>query len=568
MNIETVDQAHTASSRWVEQLVRLASFIENLHGDPADLQEVRDLIVTIETFRTDHLARAGSQALDVETREELARLRFQVETTITAKLGVRFENRDRQMNMLVSNEGHKDGLSSFWLIDAPARYGKTFFIFEAHRQLQEMDWNICYFSLKEYLGSAQDKKTFLTSFRRTFDKSFLPPWPDPTVDLLLPKLVGDLGNQDCHLAIFIDDAELVTEKSMVWWIKDFLAKVKDAHKGTGKRFVGLVSGRYISPNWYEVNQVAPFPFDRIPLGSLGYRYTLEMIGKISRHFNNPGIGGNMAAKELSARIVQMIGAGCPECTINLLIDIGLLTSFNPAHDFFDEKRRKELFEQHARPICAEVLEDISDSFTREYFPYLCILRRHNRHLLRDLIVFLQTSLPQPPGGQISPEQIEEILNRTGLIGYDPDRAFQGDDNIRQLLGLQMWLFDREQAEKINNWAMRYFQKQIRARKNPNGIGYNREAFIEFLYHYALKLRGSRLKKYQAVEAFSRAVEEEYARLENAVLQRIDPYEWTSQRNHLVRTLLGDVEIRDQLAHFGIDETEYAALCKLPDERRR
>jgi hypothetical protein len=567
MCILTAGEAHSRSKRWDQQLGNLSSFVQSLGGYASDLQAVRDLLKEIEVFRLDHPIDSEGQPLPIDVCEELAELGFRVESTITEKMGIKFENRDEQIDLLVSDEDHnRDGLSSFWLLDAPARYGKTFFIFEVRKRLQAKDWKVCYFSFKDYLGTAQDQTAFLRAFRRTFDKSFVEPWPNPTIDQLRERLAADLGNKSSQLAIFIDAAELVTEKAMVTWLTEFLAGIKRKHKATGKRFIGLVSGRYISPNWYDVSQVAPLTFDKIPMGSLGYRFTLNMIDGISSRFKISNPGENMEAKEATARIVQMIGAGCPECTINLLIDIGRDAAFNPSQDYFSEERRQLFFRLHAEPVCNQVLEDIQEPFTRKYFPYLCILRRHNRYLLKDLMVFIQTKLFHEAAGEASPELVEEILNRSGLIAYDINRAFQGDDNIRQLFGLQKWLFENKAAQKINQWAMLYFKKQITQKKrhNDSGIAYNREAFIEFIYHSVLKLSSLPLTKEQASQSFAGTLLEAYRKLEEfSKRQEIDEYEWKSHKTFLVKAITRDVEIRAQMAHFGVSETEYAQLCNLP-----
>ena len=557
----TASEAHRMSEKWDRQLERLSSFMKSLGGKESDLQVVRALLLEIAAFRDNHPLKTSDPSLDVDVCEELAELGFRVESAITEKLGIEFIDRKEEVKQLISLEDHQQD-SPFWILDAPARYGKTFFIFEVKRNLLDRHWRVCYFSFKEYRKSAQGRKDFLRDFRRTLDKTFPEPWEDPTVEQLRERLVADLGNLTSPLAIFIDDAELVAEKDMVDWIKKFLEDIRNAR--TGKRFLGLVSGRYISPKWYEDLQVYPLFDKKIAIGSLGYQFTLEMIEKISARFGIANFNENMEAKAATARIVQMIGAGCPECTINLLIEIGRDTAFNPTRSFFDKARREQLFTQHVAPICEEVLDDIQDAFTRKYFPYLCILRRYNRDLLPELLRFLQADHFHEPVDETGPGRLDTTLNRSGLVMTDIKRAFKGDDNIRQLFGLQKWLFDTQTAQQINDWAMRYFQKQITQKKGSVGIWYNREALIEYMYHYALKLRSSKPGKEKATRAFADTLAKAYHRLEEfSPRQGVEQYEWEGHKADLVKVLKKDVEIRDQMAHLGVSGAEYAQLCNLP-----
>lgn len=552
----TASEAHRMSRKWEQQLQRLAGFMESLGASSGGVQE---LIEKVIAFRDTHPIHLDKPALDVIDCEELIELGFLVESTITKELGIDFIDRDEEVKKLITLEGGHD--SPFWLVDAPARYGKTFFLFKARKELRERgNWQICYFSFKEYPESARDRKRFLRDFRRTFDKTFKEPWPDPTVEQLQERLVADLGSSPAWLAVQIDDAELVEEKEIVDWIKKVLDEVWKARKG--RRFLGLVSGRYISPKWYEDLQVYPLFDKKITIGSLGIQYTQEMIEKICDRFHIAMPGDNMESRQ-AARMIQMIGAGCPECTINLLIDIGRDTVFNPSGSFFSPERRAQLFNQHVAPICDEVLADIDDLFTRKYFPYLCILRRYNDDLLPQLLRFLQTDLFQEPVDETGPGRMDTVINRSGLVMPDIKLAFKGDNNIRQLFGLQKWLFDKD-AQRVNDWAMRYFEKQITQKKGSNGIWYNREAFVEFMYHYVLHLRSRKPTRDEACQAFTSTLAKAARRLEAfSPRQGLAPAEWGRHKADLGRDLKKDVEIRDQMAHLGVSGPEYAQLCNLP-----
>ena len=479
----TASEAHRMSKRWEQQLQRLSDFMGSV---AATSDEVQNLIDEVKSFRVNHPNPADIPSLDVIDCEELIELGFLVKSTITRELGVEFIDRKEEVKQLISLEDEQD--SPFWLLDAPARYGKTFFLFEVRKNLVERNWQVRYFSFKEYPEAARDRKHFLRDFRRTFDKTFREPWTHPTVEQLRERLVADLGNSSEPLAILIDDAELVEEKEIVDWIKKFLDDIWHARMGT--RFLGVVSGRYISPKWYEDMQVYPLFDKKIFIGSLGLQFTQEMIDKICRRFHIARPSESMEVKQTTARMVQMIGAGCPECTINLLIDIGRDTAYHPSRSFFDQDRREQLFKQHVAPICEEVLEDIDDPFTRKYFPYLCILRRYNAELLPELLRFLQTELFHEPVDETGPGRMDTVINRSGLVMPDIKRGFKGDNHMRQLFGLQKWLFDPD-AQRVNDWAMRYFEKQITQKTGSIGIWYNREAFVEFMYHYVLKLRSKK-----------------------------------------------------------------------------
>jgi hypothetical protein len=552
----TASEAHRMSGQWEQQLQRLSDFMRSLS---VRSEAVQELIDEVRTYRDHHPDPAGHPSLDVIDCEELIELGFRVESAITRELGVEFIDRDAEVKQLISLEDEQD--SPFWLLDAPARYGKTFFLFEVRKHLLEREWQVCYFSFKEYPEAARDHLHFLRDFRRTFDKTFEEPWEAPTEDQLRERLVADLGIWPNPLAIFIDDAELVEEKEIVDWIKKFLDGIWHAREGT--RFLGLISGRYISPKWYEDMQVYPLFDKKITIGPLGLQFTQEMIDKIRRRFQIAKPGETMELKQTTARMVQMIGAGCPECTINLLIDIGRDTAFHPSHAFFNQSRREQLFNQHVAPICAQVLVDIEDPFTRKYFPYLCILRRYNDELLPELLRFLQTELFDEPVDQTGPGRMDTVINRTGLVMHDIKRGFKGDDHIRQLFGLQKWLFDAN-AQRVNDWAMRYFEKQITQKKGSIGIWYNREAFTEYMYHYVLYLRSRKPEREEACRDFSEALAKAYRRLEAfSPRQGVVPSEWASHKADLVKVLKKDVEIRDQMAHLGVIGIDYVQLCNLP-----
>jgi hypothetical protein len=551
----TASDAHQMSKRWEQQLQRLSEFMGSLGATSGDVQ---DLIVKVIAFRDTHPIHLDQPSLDVIDCEELIELGFLVESTITSELGVEFIDRIDEVKKLISLEDEHD--TPFWLLDAPARYGKTFFLFEVRKQLLERHWQVRYFSFKEYPQAAWDRIHFLRDFRRTFDKTFKEPWPKPSVEQLRDRLVADLGNSPDPLAIFIDDAELVEEKAIVDWIKKFLDDVWHARMGT--RFQGMVSGRYISPKWYEDTQVYPLFDKQISIGSLGIQYTQEMIDRICKRFNIAKPSGNAEVRQTTARMVQMIAAGCPECTINLLIDIGRDTAFNPTRSFFDKPRREQLFNQHVAPICEAVLAEIEDPFTRKYYPYLCILRRYNSDLLADLLRFLQTELFHEPVDETGPGRMDTVINRSGLVMPDINRGFKGDNNIRQLFGLQKWLFD-ENVQRVNDWAMRYFERQITQKTGSIGILYNREAFVEYMYHYVLNLRARKPTRDQACLEFNETLAKACRRLEAfSHKQGVVPADWESHKTDLVKGLKKDVEIRDQLAHLGVSGADYAQLYNL------
>ena len=539
----TPDQARQLLEIWKTRLFQL----EQKRARSGSSTEP-EVLTEIEAIRDKEIPSLLTQLKDVtgeyigdQARDKMDHIHQRVEQLTSEYSGITFINREGELREIIHPLARP-----FILVEAPARYGKTFLLERAKAELEKTGWLVCLVDLTN-LRATEDEMEFL---RLVYDSL-----PDQSIDKSLPlpsdveralsSLIGRVSCQGRPVVLLLDGAERIRKAEFVGWMRDqFIYQLEQKVRETvGGKFRCIVAGRYIAQAWRDQRSkysLANECFgDPIRLSPFTFRVVLETVDSLARKSGRQLL---RAAMEQVARGVRTISGGHPECLVSLLLEVDIEHGLNPLPSYFDDL--EGLFTRHIESACRAILRDVPDPII-DIFPFLCQFRCYNEAIVKTVVDWADKKGQLGDKAEHDAGRVLQLLTQQGFLVWDPKRRFYVDDVVRRVITLQQRLRCKD-LEDLNQIALKRYDEWLDKPPLLDPVRYQ-AMIVEHLYHFSVHLNQVPTDPDKAAQEFREKLRQDYGRFESCFRESLGPFEWRESLSALLYSLHGDEDIQAEMA---------------------
>lgn len=369
--LEELIKAHTARLHQLE----LRAAREGIDTPPAVNTEIsaigeklRELTEKMKTF---------SSTVGTEVEEELGDVKRRLSSLSDAIPTERIEfiNRLQELETVlkvISIPGHPN----FIAVDAPAGYGKTYFLGKLREELKRKGWLCCWVDGKK-IPRKNCKRAIAERILQ--DVSERGEERSRKLDPML-SIVRALSEYE-KVVLLLDDVNRLPQECSEWVRDKFIPGLNKRRRTAETEFKVIVSGRHLMHEWVKGSFAPRFVQPLTP-------FSLEIIGDLVRRVSK---WKDPKKIDIVARNIMDITGGHPQGIVGIVFEelnreenwhIVLDVTDEEEYYFSDEKR-EELFGLYVSPVLDEVGEELGEN--RDVFEVTSILRGFNDSILEGLL---------------------------------------------------------------------------------------------------------------------------------------------------------------------------------------
>jgi len=331
---------------------------------------------------------------------------------------VPFTNREDELNLVLSSFA-----PAYYLVDAPAGYGKTEFLKELEKRLKERRWRCVYAAVNENESIDTLAKALTQKLELTLSTTSNLPWG--------AKMGGALWQQWQQiedkegLILLIDLDKKPSLDTLSYLLNSFIPDVQDSLRTLAffankhNRFRVIIAGRYLAAR-KEVKD-ASIPFRSLRLSTFSY----DIIRESAVEF----LGGHQeeSIKQLAAHLLYLTG-GHPGCMAHVL-EMYAQQGLPP--DIFLQTFALTIWREHVSDVVEEIRGGVPND-SRELHKILdavSLFRCLDYDILRHIITAYNiTELDNA-------YDLADNLTETYILGWKG--RFLRDDIARRLLAIRL-----------------------------------------------------------------------------------------------------------------------------------
>lgn len=485
-----------AKEFYVDRWVRNLGYLSKLNSSrklKVNRKEYTSIKTGVDDFEK-KLVGYGNDPIKESDLKRLNDLQDRVSRFISIHSGIKFVNREEQTKKFSGEELNKGGKRiKFILIEAPARYGKSYLLNKIEQDQRPNGWRTIKYAFREHPSTFNDVEGFLKKLlilimqekdkgraKKEFSNEIYRQTEGESILDLVAQVVGELSDFE-KLYFFIDDAEIAAPDVRSCIRSQLFPKIKSVVEENLKmEAFCIVAGRYVTATWLDDgekhdNKLENEFIHRTEwvtefLNPLRTRHILDALDRLLEKCNVPL---KEIKREEFARIVNMVTSGHPESVVSALLFIGGQTRFAYGSSYWEDYG-DTIFRNCVKPMCEVVLHEDND--VAEIFRSICTFRKYDREII---------SIIDDKYG----EKAISVIQSQGLIHHDRRNSFSKDDRIRRILAFEKWSYFRKQAREQNKLALMYFEEIL---KKPSGkdvadLAYYRAVLTEYIFHSIMAL---------------------------------------------------------------------------------
>ncbi len=374
---------------------------------------------------------------------------------VAAPLHIDFVNRDSEKNLVLNSTL----MQAFWMIDAPAGYGKTAFVWELHKFYQGLGW-VCVFCQL----SKKNARNTLGVANLILEQLHAPAVTLPDADLgdeiaakLLDQPVG--GDPQVHagqaehkgIAIILDNAEVLDDKTFIG-VSGLIGDINKSLITTGyysrnnlTRFI--LSGRDLRRKRNDIIRKI-LAYKGLSLSPFKFEHVKETVRRYARHSKLPLPDTTIA--QIAAKLMYVSG-GHPGLIAEILGEL-TRSNFATARTWLNRDPDVEYRERSAAYNAIIENYAVDEPDLGPILDTLSVFRRFGPWLLKDLI----------KAGQIftNVDEHDLVTRLTGTYLLHRENGCLEDSITQRLLNIRMRCTDKPKFHRLCTLGRDFYHSRL------------------------------------------------------------------------------------------------------------
>lgn len=397
---------------------------------------------------------------------------------------VPFTNREDELNLILSSSA-----PAYYLLDAPAGYGKSTLLRELQKRFSERRWSCAYVPL--------DSSVELDELAETIaEKLAIPALISKRNDdrsagyRLGGALQKSWNNTQEGIVLFLDfDTSLNNSDLLERLIKEFIPDIKDSLENIppfdsgDNRFRVVVAGRYLISHYNRLSvQVLPI----VPSPRCLSPFKYDVIHDSSIHYLRKHYGYRV--RQIADHVLYLTG-GHPRCMAQIL---RLYKESAMSPELFVSKFSNEIWKEIVRPMVDSVVAELPNAFGMHKLMSNNVLRYMDYAALEKLIDILEISEVRDAVDFDAIDLSDELVN-AALLNWN-DHLFH-DDITRRLICIGLRNSDGgNKFVQLCKSAQVICEEHLRDNSTHNPDAWAIEYLFQFLQQHALVISNTQQRQ--------------------------------------------------------------------------